>query len=192
MIELYQETTSGTDAGGLPLVLLHGWGMNLRVFDALVAPLATQRRVIRIDLPGHGRSPWAPSLAPFGAQLELLLATLPPRCDLLGWSLGGLFAMAIAARAPQRLGALVLVAATPRFEAAPDWPQGTATERVEKFADTVLADYQRGIRDFLELQVRGSSNAPATLALLREALFAHGEARPAALAADVAILRRGG
>jgi pimeloyl-[acyl-carrier protein] methyl ester esterase len=189
MNELYQESVGEPD-DALPLVLLHGWALNLRVFDALTAQLAAGRRVIRIDLPGHGRSPWNAALAPFGAQFELLRDTLPARCDLLGWSLGGLFAMALAAREPARIGKLVLVASTPRFEAGDDWPQGMATPLVQRFARGLLADYAQGVADFLELQVRGSSNAEQSLQALQQALFAHGEAQPAALAAGLAILRR--
>ena len=48
------------------MVLLHGWGMNLRVFDGCAAALATTHRVTAIDLPGHGRSPWRAGLTPAG------------------------------------------------------------------------------------------------------------------------------
>ena len=45
-----------------PLVMLHGWALNLRVFDVLVEHLeapASQPRfdISRFDLPGHGRAP---------------------------------------------------------------------------------------------------------------------------------------
>jgi len=42
---------SGT---GPPLVLWHGWGLNLRVFDELRAELASEFELIAVDLPGHG------------------------------------------------------------------------------------------------------------------------------------------
>ncbi|MEO7773751.1 MAG: pimeloyl-ACP methyl ester esterase BioH [Steroidobacteraceae bacterium] len=189
MRALYQESF-GEDNGAAPLVLLHGWALNLRVFDALAGQLATGRRVIRIDLPGHGRSTWDTSLAPFGKQFELLLGALPERCDLLGWSLGGLYSMALAAREPERIGKLVLVACTPRFEATEGWAQGMAAPVVQQFANTLLANYKQGVKDFLELQVRGSSNAEYSLAQLQRALLAHGDAQPSALNAGLAILRR--
>ena len=43
---------------GRDLVLLHGWGLNLRVWDELAGALARRFRVIAIDLPGHGKSDW--------------------------------------------------------------------------------------------------------------------------------------
>src|SRR5207253_1130861 len=39
---------------GRDLVLLHGWGLNLRVWDGLAGALTARFRVIAIDLPGHG------------------------------------------------------------------------------------------------------------------------------------------
>src|SRR2546430_11456934 len=43
---------------GRDVVLLHGWGLNLRVWDELAGALARRFRVIAIDLPGHGKSDW--------------------------------------------------------------------------------------------------------------------------------------
>ena len=42
------------------MVLLHGWSLNLRVWDGLVRLLAPHFRVITIDLPGHGHSDGGP------------------------------------------------------------------------------------------------------------------------------------
>ena len=87
-------------ATALPLALVHGWGMNLAVFDTLRDALP-RTDTWAIDLPGHGRSAWHPARADFESQLESVLAALPPRSVLLGWSLGGELAMEIA-RAPSR------------------------------------------------------------------------------------------
>ncbi len=42
----------------MPLVCLHGWGMNLRAFDPLRAALGDAHGSWALDLPGHGRSEW--------------------------------------------------------------------------------------------------------------------------------------
>ena len=108
---LYSESnTRERDGSGRladPLVLLHGWGMNLRVFDRLRAPSAQHHRVTAIDLPGHGRSAWTPN-ASAQQQLAALAATLPRGATLVGWSLGGQFALQLAAQpalAVRRAGA---------------------------------------------------------------------------------------
>ncbi len=52
-----------TRGQGPDLVLLHGWGLNLRVWDGLADELSKSFRVITMDLPGHGRSGWIPTRA---------------------------------------------------------------------------------------------------------------------------------
>lgn len=174
-------------AGAMPLVCLHGWGMNLRVFDELRDALPDQESWA-IDLPGHGRSDWLPERASFAAQVEDLLAVLPPRCVLLGWSLGGKLAMEIARRAPQVVRALVLVSVSPRFAQAPDWPQGMSDDAVQTFTRTLEQDWRQTLGDFVWLQIRGSRNAEATQRRVQAALDEHGAPRPEALRADMQLL----
>lgn len=178
-----------------PLVMLHGWALNLRVFDDLVARLQAgsavdaggpPRRLLRLDLPGHGRAT-EPSVLyggdpdaawDMGAVADHLLAQLPPRCALLGWSLGAKLALEIAARAPERIEQLVLLCATPRFARSEDWPHGTPATVLSAFAGHLARDQRRTVHEFLGLQVRGSANAEATLAALQAALQAQGECPP--------------
>jgi pimeloyl-[acyl-carrier protein] methyl ester esterase len=180
------------EGSGPPLVMLHGWGLNLRVFDALAAALAREFEVIRIDLPGHGRSEEPASLVAAGwshAEVaELLLAAMPPHAHLLGWSLGAQFALEVAARAPERVASLVLVSATPRFAAADDWPVGGSADVLGGFASQLRADWRGTVRDFLDLQVRGSRNAGEALAELQRALTDQGECAPDVLARSLALL----
>lgn len=173
-------------AGSLPLVCLHGWGMNLRVFDPLRRTLGTVSWAV--DLPGHGRSEWDAARADFDSQLHDLLQILPPRCVLLGWSLGAQFAMQIALQFPERVAGLVLIAATPRFGQSPDWPHGLDADAVEVFRDLLTRDWRQTLEDFIWLQLRGSRNAEAAQREMREALQAHGAPDPAALVAGLAIL----
>lgn len=176
---------------GSPLVMLHGWGLNLRVWDGLARALADERHVLRIDLPGHGRSPWtfAAGEGTLERQAELIAASLPPRCTLLGWSLGGQLALRIARAHPQQIERLVLVATTPRFVAGEDWPNGVAPAVLSDFAARLAQDTDGTVADFLELQLRGSAVAGQAHAALRAALVAHGRADPAALDAGLSILR---
>jgi pimeloyl-[acyl-carrier protein] methyl ester esterase len=151
-----------------PLAMLHGWGLNRHVFDELAAALPN---ACAFDLPGHG----ANRSESWDTFFVDLLATLPAKFDLLGWSLGGQAALELAARAPTRVRRLVLIATTPRFAAAPDWPHGTAPSLLDHFAQQLETDYRQTVSEFLELQVRGSQNAAAQLQILRERLLAHGE-----------------
>lgn len=172
---------------GPPLVLLHGWGLHGGVWERSARELAGRYRVIRPDLPGFGRSAphegvWsAPSLA------GRLAAALPRGAVWIGWSLGGLLALAAAPSAsPARL---VLVGSTPRFVQGEGWPHALAASVLEGFAEELERDYRATLLRFLALQARGSERAREELRGLREILFAHGEPAPAALRGGLSILR---
>ena len=182
-LHVEQRMAAGDDASRLPLVLLHGWGMNLRVFDPLRERLA-HRTTIAIDLPGHGRSPWDPGMR-FEDLCEAVRAALPARCVLLGWSLGAKIALTLAAEEPQRIAALILLSASPRFAQSPDWPQGMPDEHMRAFRAVLEQDWERTLSDFIWLQVRGSQNADATVEALQSALQAHGAPRRDALVAGM-------
>jgi pimeloyl-[acyl-carrier protein] methyl ester esterase len=188
MSDLYVEARGR----GPDLVLLHGWGLNLRVWDGLAGELSDHFRVIAVDLPGHGRSAWDANARTPAAQAWRVHETLAPlsqRYSLLGWSLGGQIALDLAAAMPARIERLVFVATTPRFASGPDWPHGMSPAALAKLANQLRSDYQRTVSEFLELQVRGSAVSETVLAELRASVFAHGEARPEALAVGLDTLR---
>lgn len=180
------------------LVMLHGWGLNGAVFDRLAAQLAPQFDVLQLDLPGHGRS--TADVAVLERGIDALAAQLATEVDgnwpadgvplhLLGWSLGGMAALALAAAAPRRFRRLTLLASTPCFVARGDWPHGLAAAVLEQFAAHLQDDYPRTVHEFLELQVRGSAQAASVLRDLQAALAARGAATPRALAAGLGLLR---
>jgi pimeloyl-[acyl-carrier protein] methyl ester esterase len=175
-------------ADALPLVCIHGWGMNLRAFDPLRAALRDEFGSWALDLPGHGRSDWQDQRADLESQLQDLQAALPARCALAGWSLGGQLALELARRAPQQVRALVLVASTPRFAQAADWPPGMDARTLQAFAALLEQDWRQTLRDFVQLQVRGGRGADAIGQQLEAALQVHGLPRAAALHAGLALL----
>lgn len=187
----------------IPLVMLHGWALNLRVFDGLVdeleAPSSQPRFDIeRFDLPGHGREPEPPHLHDdqadgawdIGKVADLLLAKMPARCVLLGWSLGAKISMEIAARAPERIEGLILISATPKFARSDDWPHGANPAALDTLGQHLRDDYRRTVNDFLSLQVRGSAQADETLGNLRHALLSQGECQPATLLRSLRLLHQ--
>jgi pimeloyl-[acyl-carrier protein] methyl ester esterase len=186
---LYSESSGNADGDAAPLVLLHGWGMNLRVFDRLRAALADEHRVLAIDLPGHGRSPWPAHGAP-QPWLSSLAAVLPRGATLIGWSLGGQLALQLASQPSLAVRRLVLIASSARFMQAPDWPHALSAAALQAFAVQLERDPQRTLSDFLELQVRGSADADAVGATLRQTLQQHGAPAPEALRVGLALLER--
>jgi pimeloyl-[acyl-carrier protein] methyl ester esterase len=162
--------------------------MNLGAFGPLRSALRDQHSILALDLPGHGRSPWQDARAGLALQIEDLMAALPAQCLLVGWSLGGQLALELARRAPLQVRGLVLVATTPRFSAAPDWPHGMDLKTMAAFQSMLEQDWRQTLRDFVQLQVRGGRNADETARQLEVTLLAHGLPRPAALRAGLALL----
>jgi pimeloyl-[acyl-carrier protein] methyl ester esterase len=179
-----QDVTGGT----AQLVCIHGWGMNLRAFDPLREALRSEHGSWALDLPGHGRSAWHDARADLESQLQDIHSALPTRCVLVGWSLGGQLALELARRAPLQVRALVLIACTPRFTQAADWPHGLDAQTMQAFSARLEQDWRQTLRDFVQLQVRGGRNAEITQRQLEAALEAHGLPRALALRAGLAIL----
>ncbi|MHB1187302.1 pimeloyl-ACP methyl ester esterase BioH [Thiobacillus sp.] len=170
------------------LALVHGWGMNARVFDALADLLAAEFEVRALDLPGHGgREALAENTLQGWA--DDLAQQLPDKATLLGWSLGGQVAMRAALDHPHKIARLVLLASTPKFVAAEDWARGMAPADLQEFGVALLADPQATLLRFLSLQTRGMTGQKALLQQLRQTLLAAPVASSEALASGLAILR---
>ena len=177
--------TRGT---GPDLVLLHGWAMHGGVFAALAERLQAHFSLHLVDLPGHGRSVDSPVPLELDAVADNLSRRLP-RAAWLGWSLGGLFALHLARRHPERVRALAMLCAPPRFMRGEDWPQGMEPAVFHGFASELARDYRATIDRFLVLEAQGSDHAHSEVALLRAQVFAAGEPNPAALSEGLALLR---
>lgn len=110
-IKLYYEI-HGT---GRPLVLLHGGLGAIEMFGANLPALAKGRKVIAVDLQGHGRT--ADIDRPLGADsmaddVAALLEHLKiERADVMGYSLGGGVALQVAIRHPRVVNKLVVASA---------------------------------------------------------------------------------
>ena len=170
------------------LALVHGWGMNARVFDALADRLANDFDVRALDLPGHGgRAALAGNTLQGWA--DDLAQQLPDNIMLLGWSLGGQVAMRAALDHPRKVTRLILLASTPKFVATEEWQRGMAPADLQDFGAALLADPQATLLRFLSLQTRGMSGQKAMLQQLRQTLLAAPAPSREALAGGLAILR---
>lgn len=98
---------------GPVVVLIHGVGLDLTMWDGISQRLASEYTVVRYDMLGHGGT--APvdgpaSLDTFVRQLETLAAELELECfALVGFSMGAMVAQGYALAHPDRLAALVLL-----------------------------------------------------------------------------------
>ena len=94
---------------GMPVVFIHGWSVDLDVWEPQSAALAHSMRVIRLDRRGFGLSGGTPSLEADCGDLRELLDRLQLRqAVLVGASQGARVALAFALRFPERVTGIVL------------------------------------------------------------------------------------
>lgn len=172
---------------GPDLVLLHGWGLHGGVWHSLAARLAARFRLHLVDLPGHGHSR-AVAFEGLDAVVDAVGRCVPIGAAVCGWSLGGLVALRLATRHPDRATALALVSATPCFAQRDDWPHAMARGTLEDFAEGLRAQPEKTIRSFVNLNALGGPHARDRMRELAALLVERGTPSPATLAAGLALL----
>ncbi len=108
-IKLYHEIYGE----GEPLVLIHGGLTTIGEMQGWVLPLPKTRRVIAVEMQGHGRTADTDrpiSFTTLGDDIAMLLHHLEiPKADLVGHSFGGASAIRAAIRQPEKVRRLVVI-----------------------------------------------------------------------------------
>lgn len=144
-----------------PLIFLPGWGLGRGPLKSIADAQGGQI----FDLPGYGT---APLIEHFFAAADDIAARLPPAATLAGWSLGAQLALAVAARAPAKVGKLVLVAGTVSFVQRDGWRHAMPPAMLADFASGMAADANAMLPRFVGGFNRGDARAKAvTQELLR-------------------------
>src|SRR6266576_4127880 len=110
-LKLYYEI----HGSGEPLILLHGGVVGITMFGPNVAALAEKRKVIAVELQGHGHTADIDRPLSFEAIADDIASLMKylgiDRADVLGYSLGGGVALQMAIRHPEAVRKLVVVSA---------------------------------------------------------------------------------
>lgn len=127
-IEVEAEISGRAD--GPPVVLSNSLGSTRMMWDPQLPALEERFRVIRYDTRGHGFSPVPDGPYTIDDLADDLIGVLDrfdiERAHLVGLSLGGMTAMRVAARNPERVDRLALLCTATRIPPAANW-----TERAE-------------------------------------------------------------
>jgi 3-oxoadipate enol-lactonase len=150
------------DGKGPHVLLLHAVGVDLTFLDAVVAKLAPDFTVLRADLRGHGKSPYAPaaSLEDFADDVHALLTKLSfVPCAVAGFAFGGMVTQELAVKYPRDVCALVIAscpsAQTPESAKAVA-ARGTDAKR-DGIASLLDVTMQRWLND--DFRLRGGDAA---------------------------------
>ena len=111
---------------GTPVVLIHGFGAALDWWDTIAPALATERKVIRLDLIGHGGTEAPSSGYTIERQAALVKGVLGKlgieRVAAIGHSMGGEVVAELAAAHPGLIEKMVLIDTPPETENAAKKP----------------------------------------------------------------------
>ena len=185
-ISTYPELENLKGNKKIPLVMLHGWGLNSAVWQPFIDSLPVEFKdvfyIITIDLPGFG----------LNVDKELSLYSLANICKYisnsvtqpaiyLGWSLGGLIATEMALSYPDKVIALITVSSSPRFLEeetqqnnidSESWP-GLKSKVLDAFYQQLKVDTKKTISGFLRIQAMGSPHIRQDIKQITQLVFQH-------------------
>lgn len=158
---------------GMPIVFIHGWGVNSGVWQPCVDHFSARYQVITIDLPGFGSNADT-QLQPYSIEhmAEIIQAKLAQPAVIIGWSLGGLVATAIAHAYRHKVKALITVASSPLFVEGNDWP-GIKANVLQLFHRQLAEDSRKTIDNFLKIQAMGSPHIRRDIKKIHDLVMAY-------------------
>jgi len=182
---------------GPPLVLVHGLSGAATNWTELAPLLASRRRVLIPDLPGHGGSeplPVAPNLNAYADRVRHLAeqeGMLP--APVVGHSLGGSIALRLALRWPEDVSGVVL-AGSAGIASATRWAQFWIAffgmvRPARKIAPHRRTVARRGLLRYLIFGYWGASDPPALSDRAVEGLLAGPELHTDTISAGRALVR---
>ena len=155
---------------GPPVVILHGLFGSGANWRSVAQALATSHRVLCADLRNHGNSPWADSMdyLEMAEDVRTLIARLElPSPTVVGHSMGGKTAMALALISPASVGRLVVVDIAPVPYADRFTPYVEAMRGIDAAATASRTEAQRRLAERLP--------DPATAAFLVQNLISRND-----------------
>ena len=158
--------TAKQNQSSVECVLIHGWGASSVIWQDWLPVVCRQCNVTVIDLPGYGGSSLQ-DYTDIDALLVDCMDSLPQSAVYIGYSLGGMLALKLAERYPERVLAVITLASNAKFVAGANWTQAMAQETFATFYSEVKKNRQAALKRFLGLQSCGAQREVSLLKTLR-------------------------
>ncbi len=187
-------SNSSQNNNAIPIVLIHGWGLNSGVWQPLIELFtqdnSSRYQLITVDLPGFGENS-ATNIEPYSLSniCHHIEQIVDKSAIYLGWSLGGLVATQMALNYPEKVLALITVASSPFFVEQPfnHWP-GIKPKVLASFHQQLAQDTAKTISGFLKIQAMGSPHIRQDLKLITQLVMAHSMPTQQTLAQSLNLL----
>lgn len=112
-VKKFGDTAAIIEGRGPPLILIHGMGLNLHMWEWQLPALTPCFQIIRYDLLGHGDSDKTIKRYEMNDLVDQIVRLMDAlnldRCALAGFSLGGMIGQAFAIAHPDRISALAVL-----------------------------------------------------------------------------------
>lgn len=125
----------------MPRFLIHGWATNATIWPDW---LLTNKTCCY-------QSPHYPDYSKLVAAFLAHYSQYRQPIDLIGWSLGGMLALQLAAEHPDKINNLILISSTPRFTICENYFAGLPVGIVKNLARKLLKNRRQAQLDFYQL-----------------------------------------
>ncbi len=174
----YPPVNESTESA-IPLVLIHGWGLNSGVWQPLIELFNKNHnnkyQLITVDLPGFGKNS-SIEIEPYSLEniCHHIAQTISQPAIYLGWSLGGLVATQMSLSYPEKVRALISVASSPFFleQSSRNW-HGIKSNVLASFHQQLSQDTAKTINGFLKIQAMGSPHIRQDLKHITQLVMAY-------------------
>ncbi|MBJ7536814.1 alpha/beta fold hydrolase [Marinomonas transparens] len=188
------ETEALGNSSNPAIFMVSGWAMPKEVMRPLAVRLSQRFYVVMANLPGISldeewiiRSRIGPNYD-IDALSEQLIDVAPNNAWWLGWSLGGMISVYVAARRSSQVLGLITLSTSPSFIQREGWPHAMSVDDFDAFVQLVEQTPEKGLKRFVMLQTKGASNERALVKQL-QALLPVQTLNRAALIGGLRLLR---
>ncbi|MFE9058903.1 alpha/beta fold hydrolase [Streptomyces mutabilis] len=148
-IERRNNVTVTGNPQGRAVVLAHGFGCDQNMWRLTVPALAEDYRVVLFDYVGAGRSDLSAFSESRYASLDGYARDVVEVCEALdlrdavfvGHSVSAMIGVLAAGTAPERIGALVMIAPSPRYIDDPGYRGGFSAEDIDELLESLESNY---------------------------------------------------